>query len=83
MVESTSTIFVCILWIVLLKRIKLAADRDLYAFAFYGSVFFMVVNIFESFTIKSSGVFGMTLFMAAGYSQYLAKNMDAKFAIAP
>jgi O-antigen ligase len=71
-------IFVCILWVILLRRIKHAADKDLYAFAFYGSVFFLVLNMFESFFVKSSGVFTMSLFMAAGYSQYLAKNMDAR-----
>jgi O-antigen ligase len=69
-------IFVCILWVVLLRRIKLAADKDLYAFAFYSSVFFLVLNMFESFLIKSSGVFSISLFMAAGYSQYLAKSLD-------
>ena len=69
-------IFVCMLWAVLLRRIKHAADKDLYAFAFYGSVFFLVVNMFESFFVKSSGVFAMSIFMAAGYSQYLAKSMD-------
>jgi O-antigen ligase len=68
--------YLCILWIVLLRRIKLAADKDLYAFALYSSVFFLVLNLFESFFVKSSGEFAVTLFMAAGYSQYLAKTLD-------
>ena len=69
-------VYLCILWIVLLRRIKQAADKDLYAFALYSSVFFLVLNLFESFFVKSSGEFAFTLFMAAGYSQYLAKNLD-------
>lgn len=71
-------IYVCILWGVLLKRIKLAASTDLYAFALYSSVFFLVLNLFESFIVKSSGEFAISLFMAAGYSQYLAKNLNGK-----
>jgi O-antigen ligase len=71
-------IFICILWGVLLRRIKLAASKDLYAFAFYSSVFILVLNMFESFFVKSSGVFAMSLFMAAGYSQYLAKSLHGK-----
>jgi len=71
-------IFLCLLWGVLLRRIKLAASRDLYAFALYSSVFFLVMNMFESFLVKSSGEFAVSLFMAAGYSQYLAKNMVAR-----
>ena len=70
-------IFLCVFWGVLLKRIKLAASQDLYAFALYSSIFFLVLNLFESFLIKSSGVFAVSLFMAAGYSQYLASNLDA------
>jgi O-antigen ligase len=66
----------CILWAVLLRRIKFAADKGLYAFKLYGSVFFLVLNLFEFFFIKSSGVFSMSLYMAAGYSQYLAKGLD-------
>jgi len=69
-------LYLCILWIVLLRRIKHAADKDLYAFALYGSVFFLVLNLFESFFVKSSGEFALTLFIAAGYSQYLAKTLD-------
>ena len=69
-------VYLCILWVVLLRRIKQAADKDLYAFALYSSVFFLVLNLFESFFVKSSGEFAVTLFMAAGYSQYLAKNLD-------
>jgi O-antigen ligase len=71
-------ILLCILWAVLLRRIKHAADKDLYAFALYGSVFFLVMNLFESFFIKSSGVFSMSLFMAAGYSRYLAISLDGR-----
>jgi O-antigen ligase len=71
-------IFLCILWGVLLRRIKLAASRDLYAFAFYSSVFILVLNMFESFFVKSSGVFAISLFMAAGYSQYLAKSLNGE-----
>lgn len=67
--------YLFIFWWVVLKRIKLAASKDLYAFAFYSSVFFLVLNLFESFLVKSSGVFAVALFMAAGYSQYLAKNL--------
>ena len=69
-------VYLCVLWVVLLRRIKQAADTDLYAFALYSSVFFLVLNLFESFFVKSSGEFAVTLFMAAGYSQYLAKNLD-------
>jgi O-antigen ligase len=69
-------VYLCILWVVLLRRIKQAADKDLYAFALYSSVFFLVLNLFESFFVKSSGEFAVTLFMAAGYSQYLAKTLD-------
>lgn len=69
-------LYLCILWTVLLRRIKLAADKDLYAFALYSSVFFLVLNLFESFFVKSTGEFAVTLFMAAGYSQYLAKTLD-------
>jgi hypothetical protein len=72
--------YLCFLWVVLLRRIKLAADKDIYSFVFFGSVFFLVLNMFESFFVKSSGVFAMSVFMAAGYSQYLAENMDARLA---
>jgi O-antigen ligase len=71
-------IFVCILWVVLLRRIKLAASEDLYAFALYSSIFFLVLNLFESFFIYWSGEFSMALFMAAGYCQYLARSLDSK-----
>ena len=73
-------IFVCILWIVVLKRIRLAADRDIYAFTLYSAIFFLVLNLFESFFIYSSGEFVMALFFAAGYSQYLARNMNGELA---
>ena len=69
-------VFVCILWIVLLRRIRLAASDDLYAFVFYSSILFLVMNLFESFFIYSSGEFAMAIFMAAGYCQYLAKRLD-------
>jgi hypothetical protein len=42
-------ILLCILWAVLLRRIKFTADKDLYAFALYGGVFFLVMNLFEPF----------------------------------
>jgi hypothetical protein len=71
-------ILLCILWAVLLRRIKFTAAKDLYAFALYGSVFFLVMNLFESFFIKSSDVFSMSLFIAAGYSQNLAKSLGGK-----
>lgn len=73
---AVGLIYLCIFWGVLLKRIKLAASKDLYAFAFYSSVFFLVLNLFESFVVKSSGEFAISLFMAAGYSQYLAKSLN-------
>ena len=70
-------VFICVLWGVLLKRIKLAASNDLYAFALYSSIFFLVLNMFESFLIKSSGEFAISLFMAGGYCQYLARSLDS------
>ena len=75
---AVGLIFLGIFWGVLLSRIKLAASDDLYAFALYGSVFILVLNLFESFFVKSSGVFAISLFMAAGYSQYLARSLDSK-----
>lgn len=69
-------VFVCVLWVVLLRRIKLAACNDLYAFALYSSIFFLVLNMFESFFIYWSGEFAISLFIAAGYCQYLAKSLD-------
>lgn len=68
-------VFLGMLWIVLLRRIKSAASRDFYTFALYGSVFFLVMNMFESFFIYWSGEFAMSLFMAGGYSQYLARSL--------
>jgi O-antigen ligase len=70
-------VFVCVLWVVLLRRIKLTASNDLYAFALYGSIFFLVFNIFESFFIYWSGEFAMALFMAGGYCRYLASSLDS------
>lgn len=70
-------VFVCVLWIVLLRRIKLAASNDLYAFALYSSIFFLVLNMFESFFIYWSGEFAVALFMAGGYCQYLARSLDS------
>ena len=70
-------VFVCFLLIVLLRRIKGAASHDLYAFALYSSIFFLVLNIFESFFIYSSGEFALALFMAGGYSQYLARSLTS------
>lgn len=70
-------VFLCVLWVALLKRIRLGASNDLYAFALYSSIFFLVFNMFESFFIYSSGEFAMALFMAGGYSQYLAKSLDS------
>ncbi|MCP4982227.1 MAG: O-antigen ligase family protein [Gammaproteobacteria bacterium] len=69
-------VFLCFLWVVLLRRIKLAASNDLYAFALYSSIFFLVLNMFESFFIYSSGEFAMSLFMAGGYCQYLARSLN-------
>lgn len=68
-------VFVVVFWIVVLKRIRLAASRELYAFAFYGSALFLVMNLFESLFFYWSGLFAMSLFLAAGYSQYLARNL--------
>lgn len=70
--------YLCVLWVVLLRRIKVAASKDLYAFALYSSVFILVLNMFESFFVKSSGEFAISLFMAAGYSQYLARSLDGR-----
>ena len=70
-------VFICVLWGVLLKRIKLAASNDLYAFALYSSIFFLVLNMFESFFIYWSGEFAIALFMAGGYCQYLARSLDS------
>ncbi len=70
-------VFLCVLWVVLLRRIKLAASNDLYAFALYSSIFFLVLNMFESFFIYSSGEFTISLFMAGGYCQYLARSLDS------
>jgi O-antigen ligase len=75
---AVGLIYLCVLWVVLLRRIKLAASKDLYAFALYSSVFILVLNMFESFFVKSSGEFAIALFMAAGYSQYLAKSLNGK-----
>ena len=69
-------VFVGVLWVVLLRRIRLAADKELYAFALYGSVFFLVLNLFESFFIYWSGEFSLALLMAGGYSQYLAHSLN-------
>ena len=71
-------VFVCIFWVGLLRRIRLAARKDLFAFAFYSSLFFLVMNLFESFFIYSSGEFAVALFMAGGYSQYLARRLAGK-----
>jgi len=71
-------VFVCVLWIVLLRRLKIAASNDLYAFALYSSIFFLVLNMFESFFIYWSGEFAIALFMAGGYCQYLARNLDSR-----
>ena len=68
-------VFVAILWVVLWSRIRLAADNDLFAFALYGGIFFLVLNLSESFFIYWSGEFALALIMAGGYSQYLAKNL--------
>ncbi len=71
-------VFVCILWVVLLRRIKFAANKVLYAFALYSSIFFLAINMFESFFIYWSGEFAIALFMAGGYSQYLAMNLNPR-----
>ncbi len=70
-------IFVCVFWVVLLRRIRFAASDDLYAFALYSGIFFLVLNMFESFFIYSSGEFALALFMAGGYSQYLSRSLDS------
>lgn len=67
--------FLFILLIVLLKRIKMAADTRLYAFACYGLVFFLVLNLFESLFFYWSGEFALALILAGGYSQYLASSL--------
>ena len=77
-VGAVGLVFVCVLWVVLARRIKLAASHDLFAFAFYGSIFFLVLNLFESFFIYSSGEFALALFMAGGYSQYLARSLGPR-----
>ena len=71
-------VFVGVLWVVLLRRIKLAASKDFYAFALYSSIFFLVLNLFESFFIYWSGEFAVALFMAGGYCQYLARSLDTR-----
>jgi len=75
---AVGLIYLCILWVVLLRRIKFSASKDLYSFALYGSVYILVFNMFESFFVKSSGVFAISLLMAAGYSQYLAKHLQGE-----
>lgn len=71
----TGLVFVGLLWWVLLRRIRAAADRPWYRFAFYGSLFFLVVNGFESFFFYWSGIFAFALLMAGGYSRYLATRL--------
>ncbi|MCP4331627.1 MAG: O-antigen ligase family protein [Gammaproteobacteria bacterium] len=68
--------FICVLWGILLRRIKLSASNDLYALALYSSIFLLVLNIFESFFFYWSGEFAISLFMAGGYCQYLTKSLD-------
>lgn len=67
-------IFIVICSIAVYKRIRLAASPDLYAFAFYGGIFFLVLNLFESFTKYWSGHLALALILAGGYSQYLASK---------
>ena len=67
-------IFIVICGIAVFKRIRLAASPDLYAFAFYGGIFFLLLNLFESFTKYWSGHLALALILAGGYSQYLASN---------
>ena len=71
-------IFLCVVWIVLLRRINAAASRDFYNFALYGGVFFLIMNIFESFLFYWSGEFALALIMAGGYCQYLASSLAEK-----
>ena len=71
----TGLVFLGVVWIVLLRRIKATASREFYAFALYGGLFFLVLNLFESFFFKWSGEFALALIMAGGYSQYLASSL--------
>ena len=70
-------IFITALMIALLKRIKSVSENHFYPIAFYGTVFFLVLNLFESFFFYWSGQFALSVIMAAGYSQYLAKQLTS------
>ena len=67
--------FLAFLWVTVLRRIRFASSHELSSFALYSSIFFLVLNLFESFFIYWSGEFAMALFMAAGYGRYLEKSL--------
>ena len=69
-------IFLGVYWAVLLSRTRQSAEPVLYRFVFYSSVFFLVMNVFESFFVKTSGEFAVAVFMAAGYCRYLANSLS-------
>lgn len=68
-------VFLIVLWATLLKRIQNSADKTMFNFALYGSVYFLFMNLFESFLFYWSGIFAMSLLMGTSYSQYLAKTL--------
>ena len=71
-------IFLIVSAVAVFKRIRLAASPDLYIFAAYGGLFFLVLNLFESFVKYSTGHYALAIILAGGYSQYLSKTLRAQ-----
>jgi len=71
-------IFTFLLWFTILSNIRKSADGELFFFSLYGSIFVFVVSVFESFLFYWSGIFVISILMAGGYSQHLAKTLYDK-----
>lgn len=71
-------VFLFSLLYLLLMRIKSSSNGQLLAFTYFATIYFLVLNMFESFFFYWSGIFAFSIIMAGGYSQYLSVQLSKK-----
>ena len=71
-------IFSAVLWVTLIRRTSRIEDSGLRAFALYGGVFFLVMNLFESYFMFWTGVYAMAVIFSGAYTLYLRDTLSAE-----
>jgi O-antigen ligase len=61
-------VFLFYFWVGILGKIKISKKIFMYRFMLFSSLFFLVMNVFESFFYYWSGIFSMSVIIAGAYS---------------